>query len=142
MSKSLSLVLNSGRHARYDTPLSVDLGSALVGVTQAKLTEPDTGRAIPCQIDGTKLVFIFPGIGERTERRLALDVVVFILFAPAARTSEHNEDQAFLLKGILAWLSSRDCITRKSRFPGALKRRAALSIAAYWACPKLRSRRR
>ena len=74
MAKTISLLVNSGRHARYDTPVSVDLVAALAGATQAKLTETDTGRAIPCQIDGAKLAFVLPGIGQRTERRLALEL--------------------------------------------------------------------
>jgi hypothetical protein len=71
---TLPLIISAGRHARYDTPVSVDLGAKLAGATQAKLTETDTGRAIPCQLDGSKIVFVLPGIGAREDRKLTLEL--------------------------------------------------------------------
>lgn len=76
MGTTIPLVLNAGRHARYDTPLSVEMGAALNGVAHARLTEVDTGRMIPCQVDGTKLALILPGVGVRSERRLNLELGV------------------------------------------------------------------
>ncbi|HYF47781.1 MAG TPA: DUF6807 family protein [Planctomycetota bacterium] len=71
---TIPLTISAGRHARYDTPISVDLGGKVAGATQARLTETDTGRNIPCQVDGSKLVFLLPGIGAREERKLTLEV--------------------------------------------------------------------
>ena len=74
MPQTIPLLLSAGRHARYDAPVVAELGSALSGQTQAKLTEADTGRAIPCQVDGSKLAFLLPGIGARDERKLSLEL--------------------------------------------------------------------
>lgn len=71
---TLKLTVNAGPHARCDTPLSVDLGDAAKGQTLARLTEADTGRPIPCQLDGTKLVFVLPGLGAKQSRGLSVEL--------------------------------------------------------------------
>ncbi|MCZ7647407.1 MAG: PmoA family protein [Planctomycetota bacterium] len=71
---TLELIVNAGRHARYDTPLRVNLGAKLKGQSQARLSEADTGRPIPAQIDGEDLVFILPAAGAREERRLKAEL--------------------------------------------------------------------
>ncbi|MBI3830096.1 MAG: PmoA family protein [Planctomycetes bacterium] len=71
---SIDLTVFPGPHARYDTPMSVELGAAAKGQTSARLSEADTGRAIPCQLDGTKLVFVLPGVGAKTERVLRVEL--------------------------------------------------------------------
>jgi len=73
---AVELNIFAGPHARVDTPVSVDLCEAAKGAKQARLTEVDTGRAIPCQLDGTKLVFVQPGLGARTERTLRVELGV------------------------------------------------------------------
>jgi hypothetical protein len=65
----MDLLINAGPHARYDTPMSIDLGEAAKGRSQARLTEADTGRSIPCQLGSNQLAFILPCLGAREERR-------------------------------------------------------------------------
>jgi hypothetical protein len=74
MSKTIPLVIHAGRHGRYDTPMTVELGASAAGQTAAKLTEVDTGRVVPCQLDGTTLAFILPGLGSRAEARYAVEL--------------------------------------------------------------------
>jgi hypothetical protein len=68
--------LSAGRHARYDAPMVLTINEKQTGHTQAKLTEVDTDRSIPCQLsdNGSKLAFILPGIGAREERKLKLEL--------------------------------------------------------------------
>jgi len=70
MNHTVTLVIQAGPHSRYDTPLTVDLGEAAIGQTQARLAEADTGREIPCQLDGHSLAFILPGLGRGQERKV------------------------------------------------------------------------
>ncbi|MCW8129668.1 MAG: PmoA family protein [Planctomycetota bacterium] len=79
---SIELVVNAGPHARVDTPMRVELGEAAQGAKQARLSETETGRAIPCQLDGTKLAFVLPGLGEKSERRLKVEL--------GAETAQHG----------------------------------------------------
>jgi len=74
VSNAINLIVSAGPHARYDTPVSIDLGDAVKGQTQAKLSETDTARSIPCQLDGTRLFFVVPGLGENEERPLKLEL--------------------------------------------------------------------
>jgi hypothetical protein len=71
---TIPLLINAGRHGRYDTPMTIELGDVAAGQKQAKLTETDTGRAIACQLDGTKLAFILPGLGAKEERKLSVEL--------------------------------------------------------------------
>lgn len=71
---TIELNVAAGPHARVDTPMSVELGAQAAGAKQARLTETETGRAIPCQLDGTKLAFVLPGLGARQERRLKVEL--------------------------------------------------------------------
>lgn len=71
---SLDLLVNAGRHGRYDTPMRVNLGAKLKGSAQVRLSEADTGRPIPAQVDGEELVFILPALGAREERRLRVEL--------------------------------------------------------------------
>ncbi len=73
MSAPHKLIISAGPHVRYDTPMNIELGDAAKGQTQAKLTESDTGRAMACQLDGTRLAFVLPGLGAREERRLNVE---------------------------------------------------------------------
>jgi len=73
MKYSLTLLLKAGPHPRYDTPMVVALGDIARSHTQARLTEVDMGREIPCQLDGRSLAFVLPAMSMDEERQIQVE---------------------------------------------------------------------
>ncbi|MCY3020887.1 MAG: PmoA family protein, partial [Planctomycetota bacterium] len=105
MGKAINLTIHAGPHCRHDTPMTVDLGTATKGQSQARLVEIDTGREIPCQFARGHLAFILPGLGTREERRYQVEFGVEAIHQGGVRLSDAGE------KGLLVAINGQPFTT-------------------------------